>query len=65
MALTALSASLVAVYLVLPGAWQWARAEAKVEAKKLHQIVTVAPEVDPASWSTGCATPPPAHRPGR
>jgi poly-beta-1,6-N-acetyl-D-glucosamine N-deacetylase len=45
MMLTALSASLVAVYLVLPGAWQWAHAEAKVEAKKLHQIVTVAPEV--------------------
>jgi peptidoglycan/xylan/chitin deacetylase (PgdA/CDA1 family) len=46
--LTLLSAMVVAAYLVVPGMWQWNRAEAKVEAKRIHQVDTVPGEVDGA-----------------
>ena len=45
-ALTVLSAAVVASYLLLPGMWQWGHAEAKVEAKKLHQVDTVPGPID-------------------
>ena len=46
--LTLLSAMGVAAYLILPGMWQWANAEANIEAKKIHQIDTAEQPVDAA-----------------
>ncbi|RZT16241.1 polysaccharide deacetylase [Mycobacterium sp. BK558] len=45
--LTLLSAMAVAAYLILPGMWQWAHAEAQVEARKAHQVDTVPGPVEP------------------
>jgi poly-beta-1,6-N-acetyl-D-glucosamine N-deacetylase len=48
MVLTVLSAMVVAAYLILPGMWQWSHAEARIEAKKPHQIDTAEQPVDAA-----------------
>lgn len=45
--LTMLSVLAVAAYLILPGMWQWGHAEALIEAKKPHPILTPEQPVDP------------------
>jgi poly-beta-1,6-N-acetyl-D-glucosamine N-deacetylase len=44
--LTLLASAIVATYLIMPGVWQWDRAEAQVEAREIHQMDTVAGPID-------------------